>query len=497
MNMPRTGLCYLCQKPRVYDRELAGLHLGRDYDRKKTKRVLVNLMPTHVAAVSSPVRRRAVLVIHGIGEQRPMQTLRSFVDAILGEISEKPSASARPRLYSKPDSLADGFELRRLVAADGERRTDFYELYWAHLMPIAATDRLTAWFWMLLARWPGDVPPRFRPIWWVSWCGVALLAMLALSSIFAFVTTDMAEGSIASKLPWGLAVVLGALWIMIRAYAGDAAVYLSPHPRTVESRNRIRSTALTLLDRLHASGRYERIQVVGHSLGGIIGYDMLTYAWQRACDRQRKAIAGRAPGDPLPVGEALQHAESVARDMVTPDVGKPRPSVEQWENATIALRGEQQLEGLNWLVTDFVTLGSPHAHGDLLLAGNRADFNRRVAESELPIAPPLLEIGRYFSFAVYPKAIGVGPNGRVLHHAACFAVIRWTNLYFPCRWLVWGDAVGGAVQPLFGPGVRDVPVATRRWNGFLAHTHYWTLDKRDEGKRGNPLTALRSTLAWP
>ncbi|MBX9909276.1 MAG: hypothetical protein K2Z25_11230 [Beijerinckiaceae bacterium] len=451
----------------------------------------------HAAATPRPVKRRAVLVIHGIGEQRPMETLRGFVDAVLGEKPASPSGSARPRFYSKPDSLAEGFELRRLVAADNKRRTDFYELYWAHLMPIAATDRLTAWFWMLLARWPGDVPPRFRPIWWISWIGVALAVLLALASIFAFATTGIAEGSIAPKLPWGLAIVLAALSITIRAYAGDAAVYLSPHPRTVESRNRIRSAALSLLDKLHASGRYERIVVIGHSLGSVIGYDMLTYAWQRASDRQREAVAGRAPGKPLPAGEAFQHAESVARNMVKTDAGKPRPGIEQWEQATAALQEEQQAEGLNWLVTDFVTLGSPLAHGDLLLARNRPDFDRRVAESELPIAPPLLEFGRYFSFAVYPKAGGVEPNGRVLHHAACFALTRWTNLYFPCRWLVWGDAVGGAAQPLFGPGVRDVPVATRRWNGLLAHTHYWTMDKRDEGKPGDPVAALRSTLAWP
>lgn len=456
-----------------------------------------SLSSDHEAAPSAPVRRRAVVVIHGIGEQRPMETLRDFVEATLGE-DPSPLDPPRPLFYSKPDSLADGFELRRLVRADRKKRTDYFEFYWAHLMPIAETDRLTAWYYMLLARRPGDVPPRFRPIWWISWFGIAVAALLAIASVIAFLTTGIAEGSVIPKLPWGLAIIAGALWLTVRAYVGDAAIYLSPHPRTVEARNRIRSAALTLLERLHASGRYERIVVVGHSLGSVIGYDMLTYAWQRASDRQREAVRARASGNPLPDGPFRRHAESLVQQMAAAGPGaEPADEAEIWQQASSALFEEQRAEGLEWLVTDFVTLGSPLAHGDLLLARNGKDFARRVAESELPTAPPLLDESRYFSYPVYPKVGGVHPNGRVLHHAACFAVTRWTNLYFPCRWLVWGDVVGGAVEPLFGRGIHDVPVATRRWGGFLAHTHYWTADKRDEGRPGDPVAALRSTLVWP
>jgi len=108
--------------------------------------------------------RQAVVIIHGIGEQRPMQTLRGFADAILGVT--KGGAS---RFYNKPDMLSDTFELRKLVSHRGRPRTDFFELYWAHRMPIATWSRIAAWFQTLMLRPRADLEPQIRPIWWMCW----------------------------------------------------------------------------------------------------------------------------------------------------------------------------------------------------------------------------------------------------------------------------------------------------------------------------------------
>ena len=54
--------------------------------------------------MNKPKSRQAVLLIHGIGEQRPMSTLRSFVAALVGN-----------SFRSKPDDLSKSFELRRLI----------------------------------------------------------------------------------------------------------------------------------------------------------------------------------------------------------------------------------------------------------------------------------------------------------------------------------------------------------------------------------------------
>ena len=53
--------------------------------------------------------RHAVVIIHGIGEQRPMQTLRGFVDAVLPDVDE-----GNAKFWSAPDELSELFELRVL-----------------------------------------------------------------------------------------------------------------------------------------------------------------------------------------------------------------------------------------------------------------------------------------------------------------------------------------------------------------------------------------------
>src|SRR6185436_10699139 len=93
--------------------------------------------------------RQAVVVIHGIGDQRPMDTLRPFVDAVLG-VDPKSESSAR--YYSKPDEFSSTFELRRLQSKDSRPRTDYFELYWQHLVPTATWRKIVAWLQLLLSR---------------------------------------------------------------------------------------------------------------------------------------------------------------------------------------------------------------------------------------------------------------------------------------------------------------------------------------------------------
>ena len=110
----------------------------------------------------------------------------------------------------------------------------------------------------------------------------------------------------------------------------------------------------------------------------------------------------------------------------------------------------------------------------------------RAAQRELPLCPPITEKDDHFTYP--PKTND--PSLVVPHHAALFAATRWTNIYAPCRRILWGDVIGGPVAPLFGPGVKDVPLANPDGGQWLAHTHYW-----DEGETTAPhLAALRDAL---
>jgi hypothetical protein len=110
---------------------------------------------SHATAASGEKPRQAVLLIHGIGEQRPMDTLRDFVAAFL----------KHGTYHSKPDTLSDSFELRRLklrklvserpdeksVNADWPE-TDFYEYYWAHQMYGTTVSHVTSWLLRIMGR---------------------------------------------------------------------------------------------------------------------------------------------------------------------------------------------------------------------------------------------------------------------------------------------------------------------------------------------------------
>lgn len=440
-------------------------------------------------AYTGPIRRQAVVVIHGIGEQRPMETLRSFLAAVLGAANP-----AAPSYYSKPDTLADGFELRRLVATSDGRRSDYYELYWANLMPIAATDRIIAWYRMLLRRTPGNVPRRFLFLWLLSWLAVLAFVGLVITSLIGLlhgVTPEQPLAPILKEMPWALATVLTSLGVIVRASIGDAAVYLSPEPRNVDARNRIRGAAVRLIEKLHASKRYERIVIVGHSLGSVIGLDALTIAWQRQSDAQRERVAAGTDSKPADGPDTLQHAEELAAA-----IGRGA-AAEGWHAMSTRLLAAQQASGVGWQVTDFVTLGSPLAHGAFLLARSEQDFSNRVTQQELPTAPPFLEGGQWFSYPVRVAATGA-VAGRVLHHSACFAMTRWTNLYFPSHGLLHGDPIGGPVAPVFGRGVRDIVVSTGRWWGWLSHVSYWVPRRsRKATLNEHCILKLREVLSWP
>ena len=90
---------------------------------------------------------QAVVFIHGIGEQRPMDTLRGFVDAVL------PEPESGEKYFSKPDRMSESFELRKLQDRS-QPRTHFFEYYWAHKVKGTTMRHLVSWFSSLLLRWP-------------------------------------------------------------------------------------------------------------------------------------------------------------------------------------------------------------------------------------------------------------------------------------------------------------------------------------------------------
>ncbi|MGE3142969.1 MAG: alpha/beta fold hydrolase [Hyphomonadaceae bacterium] len=443
-------------------------------------------------------KKQAVLLIHGIGEQRPMETLWSFVDLVWLKAPARPGAPART-VYSEPDEISGVYELRRLSTNYGGagKRTDFYEFYWAHLMHGNVLSDVLGWLAHLALRKRASVPPQLHKAWTalrfiVGGFGFAIVLAFA-TSLFAGLTGHvlLIVAIVAAFLAAfaGLAV---ADQIFFSPVLGDAARYLRPAPKNIGCRQQIRESGLRLIDALHRSGKYDRIVLVGHSLGGVIAYELALHYWgtrNRLMDRE----GVQAP---------LAAAEAAARALAE---GGSR---EDWLTAQHALwdvlRREQDEAGAPlWLISDLITLGSPLAHAETLLAQSPEAFQQLLERREIAADPPQMEIftngARRFSYCRRPDdADDPGAAPRAPHNSAVFSATRWTNIFFPMQGILRGDLVGGPCAPVYGPGVLDIAACAPVTGGWFPHMHYF----RDacDTPWGDPAwvdhrKALRSALA--
>ncbi len=434
---------------------------------------------------------QALIVIHGIGEQQPGETLKGLVEGLF-------PPTARPPVIRRvtPDLGDDTFELNRVQIdpeSPGYPRTDIYELYWAHLIRDSQLSHILPWAARLLLRWPTRMPPALRGWWYLVWGLTAIAAALVLLGLFA---------PNWGPMPFLVAVatVGVAVWTTVKtpvlakivSFVGDAARYLDPAPDNVARRQAIRAAGVRLVERLHESGRYDRIVILGHSLGSVIAYDIVSIAWKRA---HRRNASPHVTSDRalLALQAAVQPSQPV------PD---PRTMRELQTAAWRELRRNTQ----PWLVSDLVTAGSPLAHADLLLTTKtEKDIAAYVDDRVLPTDPPrgetIAKTGqRQIGWYLHCRDALTGRRVPMLigDHAAPFAVTRWTNLHFPANGLK-GDPIGGPIPASIGAGVTDVPLRQPPRVGF-SHSRYWVptpIDLRDKADDPDHVDELAGALGLP
>jgi hypothetical protein len=380
-----------------------------------------------MAAETASEARTAVVIVHGMGEKHPMETLDGFAKTILSPCSAH--GEKRWDYHSLPAEITDSYEARRFASAEAE----IYEYHWSFLMTADKYAGVMPMALRLVLRRASNVPDALLGIWRVVWT-VLLAVLLAIPALFVSgyaLNTDVPVwiiGLITSAVVlvfwFGLYRMLGkALVNSTTTSLVDVARYLDPSPYSYAARRAIRGGLVDLLHALH-DGRYSRIVVVAHGVGTYIAYDALTAFWAETHRRQ----------------------------------GNP------------------------WCITDFVTVGAPMALADFLMT-----------------RPPL--------FSGFTKADGVlrrdlfdglvRRGALVLSSHSPFAVTRWTNFWFPvARGELHGDWFGGALGPLFGPGIRDIPVqgnAPERLKRGSAHNEYFSHPEKDDD--GDVAWHLRKTLA--
>lgn len=462
------------------------------------------------AGTTPPIQRQAIVIIHGIGEQRPLGTLKSFVRSF-----REPST-----FYSKPERMTSSFEarrikLRKLGTAEDWIETDFYEYYWAHLMFGERWRHLFRWTRTRIVRLffsddevtpkpPTDersaddktlTHPQLRKLrrrLIASAIGIATVAFfsVALFGVAAVVAALLVVFLLVFAVEWM------SEWNALRVI-GDVSRYLDVSPVNIARRHAILQGGIELLSALHAERSdldeslsiapptsppapyvYDRIVVVGHSLGSIIGYEIIKHYWSRV-NRYLTFDENHIPKSvtELEAAPATREKDTDAfqdgQFAVWCDLGRSQDTKPQPQGAQAAPR---------WLITDFVTLGSPLTYAPILMAECAKDFNERAGLRELPLCPPDRSTrDRPKGFAVHLRFEAVVNDKDptlILHHAAPFAATRWTNFFFR------DDPIGGPLANMFGYGVKDIPVdpsslhlAAAPWyrpfGGFHLHTKYW------------------------
>ncbi len=453
--------------------------------------------------------RQAVVVIHGMGEQRPMQFLRDFVAAAI----PAPDGADKATYYSKPDRMSELFELRRYLAPPSAThpQTELYEYYWAHHMSGNRMGHLLPLLKTLLLRWPWNIAGSLRAMWatlWVLVLGIAFTAWKIGPKLGFSDTRNLLVGvGIHASVATLLVVLIGLMLSWTVGAFGDVARYLNPHPQNVAIRQKIRSEAVSLLRRLQSSGKFHRIIVVGHSLGSFVALDALIHLWIE-CNHIYAPLG--AGDEQTPVQDKLSELEAAAEHLCACEAAG-RGLEQAREDYTARQRDlwrELRQYGNPWLVTDFVSVGSPLAHASMLL-GSRSDPVRALQERyELPRCPPEWEEKkrhqRGFAYPLpelEPKSKPKPAPLRTLHDAAFFAPTRWTNIWFPAPMGLLGDIFAGPVAPEFGPGVTDRPVTSRRLARYvpvLPHILYfkWPDEAGDPDSAVGALRAALELRSW-
>jgi hypothetical protein len=429
--------------------------------------------------------RQAIVIVHGMGEQKPLDQLRRFVDTALPPVDGE-------RVYvSRPDKVTDSYEARRYLAPrqthGGEEvyaQTELYELHWAHLMQGNRVDDLWPTFRRVLIQAPWKVPTGLRIVWLIFWVLIVLAVWAVIVRFDQITLTELDVPQILGLL-LGTSALAAALTYALTQFVPkwlktslvDVVRYLDTSPRSYDVRRKIRKEAVSLLEGLHESGRYQRIMIVAHSLGAFIAYDAIAYYWSRV-NKLHAGFLVQKPTEPeAPAGlEALEAAADAIDDASDEERPVSAEMVEAYRIAQRDLWVGMRLQGNPWLVTDFISVGTPMYFADQIATIGKARFEDSVEKREMPVCPPRPNPTLNRPPTDQTRFSWVNKGRRTLYHAAPFAVVRWTNMWFPARAWFFGDWFGGALAPLFGRGIVDIALSGNDWKRFLpgiAHTRYF------------------------
>lgn len=227
----------------------------------------------------------AVVIIHGIGQQNPFETLDSFgrgVAAHLGAKLKRIEHVLAPFSNNKGEKYIDSFIRLHLSEKMGEASfIDIHEYYWANLTERQITTaEIGEWISTTLkgAKNAFKNTPELNSIvanqkkdYWYKltdllYKGMFIYRLLRLINFFIPPWLNGLKRWIEKQSEY---VLIG--------YVGDIAIYtgMDVKSKNFNVRSSILSGSIQLLKEMISKPYYQKVIVAGHSLGSVIAYDTL------------------------------------------------------------------------------------------------------------------------------------------------------------------------------------------------------------------------------
>jgi hypothetical protein len=426
------------------------------------------------------IKKQAVVVIHGMGEQRPMDTLRSFVDSVKTHLSKTDNSEINTTVRSKPDWISGTFETRKLSLSSSRNRprTDFYEFYWAHNMRDTKFTHTFTWIFKLIFSRYKKVPQRLRSLWLTIWAIIVAIPVILIATGVDDIKIVISVFAGIPLLTFVISLLEKFAGNLFLSTLGDAARYFTPVPSNIEQRNNIRQQGIAFLKKLHEQNEgngYDRVVVVAHSLGSAVAYDLLRFIWNDYYFTFEKKE------------EVNQHyVKELDAYSTNWPTGK---TTDDYQEIQYLAWLQQRQTGNKWLISDFITLGAAICYADYFLV-TKQSFEQLKKEREFPVCPPVPD-DKDNSISYLDTSYDVVVNGKTeprtilrLSHSSMFGITRWTNIFFS------SDFIGGKGSRIFGSGVKDCEIPRSSiWLLPGGHTNYW--DKESEASLDAIVKALR------
>ncbi len=235
-------------------------------------------------SVHGEASHTAIVVIHGIGEQNPFDTLDDFARHLAEEYGAQGYAVQPLHLFAQRKGNGGEWTehyIRLALAKDGaERLVDLHEYYWAHKTEEKISlAEVVEWMKRAVAEAAEDsaIPPelvkKYGEHGGLCFKEIALpLKLLIWASRFRWLLPVFIRNFL-EKLFSFFARYTG---YYIVGYVGDVAIYttMDEKSRHYGVRQDILAGGMELMEGVLADG-CQKVVVAGHSLGSVIAYDLL------------------------------------------------------------------------------------------------------------------------------------------------------------------------------------------------------------------------------